>query len=176
MMPTADLPMPAGEPLEPANVSGTAERRVSEQLVTDWEQETRRLGHALALMTLDTSTMSGPKWAHRFIIDVHPTVENSTLVLYGARFASLFGLPEKPDQSVPITAQLPARYLPVFIQGCITSTLSGAAVRMQGSVEREDGGQELYRVAFIRLSLDPRRLQHFALGAFNCRVAERQIA
>ena len=98
-MPTADLPMPAGEPLDSANVSGTAERRVSEQLVTDWEQETRRLGHALALMTLDTSTMSGPKWAHRFIIDVHPTVENSSLVFYGARFASLFGLPEKPDQS-----------------------------------------------------------------------------
>jgi hypothetical protein len=44
---------------------------------------------------------------------------------------------------------------------------------MQGAVEREDGGQELYRAAFIRLSLDANRVQQFVLGAFNCRVVER---
>jgi hypothetical protein len=44
---------------------------------------------------------------------------------------------------------------------------------MQGAVEREDGGQDLYQAAFIRLSLDLNRAQHLALGASNCRVAER---
>ena len=43
---------------------------------------------------------------------------------------------------------------------------------MQGAVERENGGQELYRAAFIRMSLDGNRQQHLVLGAFNCGVAE----
>jgi len=30
------------------------------------------------------------------------------------------------------------------------------------------------RAAFIRLSIDAKRLQRLALGAFNCRVTERQ--
>jgi hypothetical protein len=60
------------------------ERRESEQLITDWEQETRRLGDALALMTLDISVMSGPKWAHRFVMAVRPVVEDPSLLFYGA--------------------------------------------------------------------------------------------
>jgi hypothetical protein len=47
-------------------------------------------------------------------------------------------------------------------------------VRMQGAVDREDGRHELYRAAFIRLSIDAKRLQRLVLGAFNCRVTERQ--
>ena len=113
----ADLSVAASE------LSYGRERRESEQLVTDWEHETRRLGDALALMTLDVSAMSGPKWAYRFIIAVRPVVENSSLLFYGARLASLWELPERPDQSVPMSAQLPTRYAPVFTKGCIASTL-----------------------------------------------------
>jgi len=51
----ADLSVAASE------LSYGRERRESEQLVTDWEHETRRLGDALALMTLDVSAMSGPE-------------------------------------------------------------------------------------------------------------------
>jgi hypothetical protein len=177
-MPSANLPAEPSElPEAPPErtLSAERERRGSEQLIADWEQETRRLGHALALMTLDASTMTGPKWAHRFIIAIGPAVEDSSLLFYGAGFAALLELPETPDHSVPIAAQLPARYVPVFTRGCIASTLSGVAVRMQGAVEREDGGQELYRAAFIRLSLDANRQQRFALGAFNFRAAERQV-
>jgi hypothetical protein len=42
----------------------------SKKVITDWEEETQRLGRALALMKLDFSAMTGPKWAHRFIISV----------------------------------------------------------------------------------------------------------
>jgi hypothetical protein len=160
------LPSAASELLTPQ------ERRDSEKLITDWEQETRRLGHALALMTLDVSIMSGPKWAHRFVIAIRPVVDDSSFLFYGAKLASLWDLPERPDHSIPMTAQLPTRYVPVFTRGCITSTLSSVPVRMQGAVEREDGKQELYRAAFIRLSLDANRVQHFVLGAFNFRAAE----
>lgn len=174
-MPADDLPIePDRLPDAPHEKTPIAarERRETERLITDWERETRQLGHALALMTLDISAMTGPKWAHRFIIAVDPVVEDSSFLFYGARFASLLGLPETPNHSIPIVAQLPTQYIPVFTRGCITSTLSSSAVRMQGAVERENGGQELFRAAFIRLSLDGNRQQHLVLGAFNCRVAE----
>jgi hypothetical protein len=160
----ADVELPDG-----ATVSAGRERRVSEQLITDWEEETRRLGHALAFMKLDTPAMRGPKWAHRFIIAINPVVEQSSLLFYGHGFASLLGLPETPDKSVPIPAQLPARYVAVFTRGCIASSVSGAPIRMQGAVERDDGKRELYRAVFIRLRLDARLRQPLALGAFNCR-------
>ena len=63
-----------------AAVSVGRERRVTEQLISDWQEETRRLAHALAFMTLNTSAMTGPKWAHRFIIAVNPMVEHSSLL------------------------------------------------------------------------------------------------
>jgi hypothetical protein len=154
-------------------VSAGQERRVSEQLISDWKAETRRLEHALALMTLDTSVMTGPKWAHRFIIAVNRAVEHSSLLFYGAGFASLLGLPAEPNKSVPISAQLPARYLPVFARGCIASSLSGTPVRMQGTVELDHGRQELYRAAFIRLKPDTSLRQPLALGAFNCRAIQQ---
>ena len=171
-MPADDLPIePDRLPDAPHEKTPIAarQRRETERLITDWERETQQLGHALALMTLDVSAMTGPRWAHRFLIGVDPVVEDSSFLFYGARFASLLGLPETPNHSIPIVAQLPAQYIPVFTRGCITSTLSSSAVRMQGAVERENGGQELYRTAFIRLSLDGNRQQHLVLGASSFR-------
>jgi hypothetical protein len=176
-MPTPNmLPLEAKQsPKTPDDRAPTSarERRESEKFITDWKQEKRRLSHALAQMTFDVSAMTGPKWAYRFIIAVNPFVEDSSLLFYGAGFASLLALPKTPNYSVPMVAQLPERYVSVFTNGCIASTFSGAAVRMHGTVQREDGRQELYRAAFIRLSLDASRLRQFALGAFNYRVAER---
>ncbi len=84
-------------------------------------------------------------------------------------------LPEKPDHSVPMVGQLPARYVPVFTRGCIDATLLGAPVRMHGAVDRDDGRQELYRTAFIPFSVELNRQQRLAFGAFNCRVASGRL-
>jgi hypothetical protein len=78
------------------------------------------------------------------------------------------------EYSVPMMAHLPARYVPVFAKGCMDAMLQGGPVRIQGAVDREDGQQELCRAAFVRLSIDAKRPQRLALGAFNCRVAERR--
>jgi hypothetical protein len=51
-----------------AGVSAGRKRGVTEQLISDWQEETRRLGHALAFMTLDNSAMTGPKCAHRYFV------------------------------------------------------------------------------------------------------------
>jgi hypothetical protein len=177
-MPKANSPVGAGEPLEAPQTNAAAvawERRVSEQLIADWEGEARRPGHTLARMTLDVSALTGPRWAHRFIIAVNPVIADSCFLLYGVNFAALMGLPGMPDYSIPMAAQLPTRYVPVFTRGCITSTFSSSAVRTQGAVEHDDGRQELYRAAFIRLSLNADLRRHFTLGAFNRRVIEQPI-
>ena len=176
-MPNTTSPFGAVERFESPDdptPSAAPERRESEKVITDWEEETRRLGRALALMELDFSSMSGPRWAHRFIISVGRVAEDCVLLFYGAKFGALMGLPANPEYSVPMMAHLPARYVPVFAKGCMDAMLRGGPVRIQGAVDREDGQQDLYRAAFVRLSIDAKRLQRLALGAFNCRVTERR--
>jgi hypothetical protein len=58
----------AGQPPEPAEETAPdagRERREAERAIVDWEQETRRLGRAVAWMTLDVSEMTSEKWSHR---------------------------------------------------------------------------------------------------------------
>ena len=155
-------------------VKAPQERRDSERVITDWEQETRRLGRALALMNLNVAEMTGENWANRFVIAVGATAEDCAFLFYGAQFAALMELPAKPDHSAPLIAQLPARYVPVFAKACVQAALHGAPVRAQGTVDREDGGQEHYRSAFIALRHQSNRQQRLVFGSFNCRVAERQ--
>ena len=177
-MPAPNLPVEANElpeaPHDRAPRVVAQERRESERVITDWEQETGRLGRALAFLTVNISEMTSERWVYRFIIALRPVVEDCTLLFYGAKFAALMELPEKRDHSIPMVEQLPARYVAVFTKGCIDAGLRVTPVRMQGAVDREDGRRELYRVAFIAVRAEPKRLQRLAVGAFNCRVAERQ--
>jgi len=173
-MAAAILPVRIDELLESSDDTAprvVRERRELERAIIDWEQETGRLGRAPTLMTLNVSEMTSEKWAYRFIIAADPVAERCTLLFYGARFAALMGLPEKPDISVPMVEQIPPRYVPVFTTGCIDATGQGAPVRMQGAVEREDGRQELYRTVFIPFRVKPNGQLPLAFGAFNCRVA-----
>jgi hypothetical protein len=126
-------------------------------------------------MTPDPSAMKDPKWAHRFLIALNTVVEESSFLFYGANFAALLELPEIPNHTVPLSAQLPTRYMQVFTRGCIASTFSTSPVRLQGAIEGDDGQQELYRAAFIHLSLDADPRRHFTLGAFNCRATRQRI-
>ncbi len=159
-------------PHEPAPTGVARERRESERVIVEWEEETERLRRALSLLALNSSSMTGHKWAHRFVFALRPVIDDCTLLFYGATFAALMGLPEKPDQSVPIVEQLPARYMPVFRRGCVDATLFGVPVRMHGAVDRQDGRRELFRAAFIALKPEPSRRQRLAFGAFTYRVAE----
>jgi hypothetical protein len=121
-------------------------------------------------MDLNVAEMTGEKWAHRFVIAVGATPEDCALLYYGAKFAALLGLPVTLDHAAPLVAQLPARYVPVFAKACVQATLTGAPVRAHGTLDREDGGQELYRSAFIPLRQQSTRQQRVVFGAFNRRV------
>ena len=48
---------------EAATKTAARERREAERVITDWEDETRRLSHVLALLTLNTSEMTTEKLA-----------------------------------------------------------------------------------------------------------------
>jgi hypothetical protein len=146
------------------------ERRESERAIASWEQEVIRLGRQPTLMTLNTAEMTGEKWAYRFIIAVDPVVEKCAFLFYGGKFAALLDLPQKPDYSIPMIQQLPARFVPVFTKGCADAISLGTPVRMQGAVEREDGRQELYRALFIGFRVKPNGLLSLAFGTFNYRV------
>jgi len=148
------------------------ERRQTERAIRDWMEETRRQGRDLTLMTLDVSEMTGEKWAYRFIVVADPVAVRCTLLFYGPRFAALMGLPPKPDISVPMVDQIPARYVPVFARGCMDAIAQEAPVRMEGAVDREDGQQELYRAVFIPFKVKPNGQLPLAFGAFNCRILE----
>jgi hypothetical protein len=139
-MPAPTSPLEAKEapeaPDETVPKAAGRERREAERLIADWEDETRRLSHVLALLTLNTGEMATEKWACRFIVALRPAVEDCTLLFYGAGFAALMELPQKPDHSVPMVEQLPARYVPVFTRGCIEATVRGVPIRLQGGRAR----------------------------------------
>jgi len=79
-MPAAKTPAEAdklpGSPHDSAP-KAARERRESERLITDWEQETTQLGRALALMTLDVSAMPSEKWPTALS---YPSVRSSKTV------------------------------------------------------------------------------------------------
>jgi hypothetical protein len=114
-MPAPIVPLDAKEapeaPDEMVPKAAGRERREAERVITDWEDETRRLSHVLALLTLKTSEMTTEKWANRFIVALRPAIEDCTFLFYGATFAALLELPEKATPSVPMVEQLPARYV-----------------------------------------------------------------
>jgi hypothetical protein len=145
------------------------ERRDSERVIKDWERETRRLARALALMDLNVAEMTSEKWFNRFVIEISAAPEDCALLYYGAKFAALMELPVTLDHAAPLVRQLPARYVPVFTKACVQATLTGAPVRAHGTLDREDGGKELYRSAFIPLRQQSTRQQRLVFGAFNRR-------
>jgi hypothetical protein len=148
------------------------ERRESERAIADWEKETIRLGRPPTLMTLNTAEMTSEKWAHRFIVEVDPIVENCVLLFYGDKFAAVLDLPRKPIRSIPMIHQLPPRFVPVFTRGCIEASSVGGPVRLQGAVERGDGRRELYRAVFIGFTVRPDGLSPLVFGTLNCRATD----
>jgi hypothetical protein len=88
-MPAPNLPVEANELPKASHHSApkvvAQERRESERVITDWEQETDRLGRALAFLTVNTSEMMSERWVYRFIIALRPVVEDCILLFYGAK-------------------------------------------------------------------------------------------
>jgi hypothetical protein len=65
---------------------------------------------------------------------------------------------------------IPTRFRGLFVKGCADATSCGSPVRMEGSIEREDGRRELYQAAFMPVGAN------LVFGAFDSVVREPQAA
>src|SRR6202040_1998446 len=120
----------------------------------------------------ELSRMSSGAWSQRFVICAAAVVNELAFLIYGSRFAKLLELPERPTRGIPITRQLPGRYLTLFTEGCRHAIAQGAPVRLSGVVV--DYGQiELYRAAFMPLAMQLTSSKQLVFGTFNRRIGPK---
>src|SRR5215468_1988793 len=103
-MPVVRLSAGAEEPLAASHETtpiAVTERREAERAISDWEEERRRLGRVLALMTLNASEMVSEKWSHRFIIAVDPTIEYCSLLFLRRKVRGPDGIAGKAQSFRP---------------------------------------------------------------------------
>ena len=125
---------------------------------------------------LDLAAIDDEEWANRFLIAIDEKVERSVLLMYGAGFARLLGLPATPQTDRSLERQLPRRFADVFLRGCREAPKQMDPVRLEGEIERDRGRVERYRAVFIPVKVRPGSQTHFAFGAFNSRIVEPAIA
>jgi hypothetical protein len=166
-----------GQAVAPAapntGLPGGRDRREGERLIAYWDGKLEEFGDGITIASLDITAINSQRdWSNRFLISVDPFIERSMLIMYGAKFASLLNLPEKPRTDQPLLRQLPQRYGEVFIEGCTRAKDEWAPVRLEGEIAQDDGRIEQYRVVFIPVGVRPNALTCFAFGAFSCRTVE----
>jgi hypothetical protein len=158
----------AGRP-EPA-LAG--ELRDTESAIRFWRQKASEFGEPPPPTAFDFSRMISGAWSCRFVICADAILGELTFLIYGSRFAQLLELPAEPVSGVPITRQLPGRYLPLFTEGCRDAIAQAAPVRSSGVVV--DYGQiELYRAAFMPLAMRPNSSMQLVFGTFNRRIGPK---
>jgi len=96
--------------------------------------------------------------------------------MYGGKFAGLLQMPPQPRTDLPLTRQLPRRYVDVFLDGCTQAQKEWAPVRLEGDMPLSDGRVEQYRVVFIPVGVRPNALTCFAFGAFSSRIIDPPAA
>ena len=148
-----------------------AKRRQSELALVAWENTLAQLGRSPTLDEL-FAAIDTEEWSYGFIVAVDPDVEISSLLSYGSNFARLLDMPERGMPFVKMTRQLPPRYGEIFLRGCTEAYRSNMAAQLEGTVEREDGRRELFRVVFIPVERQSDTAMRLAIGRFNCRIAE----
>jgi hypothetical protein len=152
------------------------DRREAERAVAYWEDKIDAIGQEATIAALDLGAIDSTDWSNRFVIAIDQRVENSTLLMYGHKFAELLDLPEKVRRNLPLARQLPIRFSEMFVQGCTEAPMQMAPVRLEGEVERQGDRVEQYRAVFIPVGVKPHSLTHLAFGAFNSRVLEPALA
>lgn|SRR5208282_492259 len=148
------------------------ELRDTEHAISFWRRKASEFGELPPTEAFDFSRMIVGDWGHRFVICTDAVVSELVFLIYGSRFALLLELPEEPIGGIPITPQLPGRYLPLFNEGCRNAIAHAAPVRLSGAVV--DYGQvELYRAAFMPLAMRQNSSMHLVFGTFNRRTGPK---
>jgi hypothetical protein len=148
------------------------ELRDTEHAIMFWREKASECGGLPPLTAFDFSRMISGAWSHRFVIRADAVVNELAFLIYGSSFAKLLELPEKPIRGIPITRQLPGRYVPLFTEGCGHAIAQAAPVRLSGVVV--DYSQiELCRAAFMPLAKRLNSSKQLVFGTFNRRIGPK---
>jgi hypothetical protein len=151
----------------PLQTAFGGEFRDTEQAIQLWSRKSAEFGRPPPASAFDIPKIAED--SHRFFICADLLVrEDSALILYGAAFAKLLGLPERPVINMPLLSQIPTRYRHLFAEGCDQAIQEAAPVRLCGAVTC-GGDTELYRASFMPLRMHSATLQ-LVYGSFNCRL------
>ena len=155
-----------------------SEQREGERAIAYWEDQATRLGAnaTVGALTPDPAAMRSEEWSHRFVVASDSVIEDATLILYGANFARLLGIPPERKPPLAIRRWVPDRLLQVFLDGCSDAFKLNTPVRVEGEVPREHGQRELFRAAFMPIGSDSGKPVRLAFGAFNSRLADSSVS
>ena len=111
---------------------------------------------------------------YRFLISGDEFVGAAVFLMYGVHFARLLGLPEQPRSKIPLLRQLPARYRPLFVEGCGDVLRDLEPTRLSGTVEHWRM-LEFYRATFMPIRGE-NSVRPLILGSFNYRAVPQEGA
>ena len=148
------------------------ERRDTTQAVMLWRKRVSDIGFPPPLTEFDLTRMAS-EWAYRFVIS-GGDVEHSAFLVYGARFARLLELTEKPISFSPMIDQIPERYRSLFTEGAREAISDGAPARYNGVVAHEERF-EFYRAAFMPVRMNS-SLSRLIFGSFNYHIVSRWVS
>jgi hypothetical protein len=152
-------------PSKKAALKLARERRQSERAIAYWEQKAAEFKSRPTLTRLDPGdAFDGQDWQHRFVIAPDRLAELSTFLMCGSNAARLLELSEGALKHTVMFRKIPKRLLELFARGCAEAMSSGAPVRIDGAIEREDNRRELYRTAFMPVGAN------LVFGAFNSTI------
>jgi hypothetical protein len=153
----------------PAAPDRGAELRDTVVISALWRQKAAEYGGPPPVTAFDISRMARSDWGYGFMICYGSMEIDHTFLVYGSQLRRLLELPVSPVCGVPLSRQMPARYLPVFMAGCAKTIAQGVPVRLSGSVVHL-GQVELYRAVFMPLAALPNSPVRRILGSFNRRT------
>jgi hypothetical protein len=145
-------------------VEAAVEARDTEVAISFWKQKAKAFGNPPPIAEFSFGDLVGESCRFLILIDLLARDTPVFLAAYGARFAKLFGLPERSQMSAGIEC-IPSRYRFLFAEGCMDAISEAAPVRFSGEMPGL-GGSELYRACFMPLRMGIDAMQA-VYGSFN---------
>jgi hypothetical protein len=154
--------------IAPKGPQPAKKRRDVERAIEHWQRHAPGDDAVPRLPAFDFASIKGD-WSHRFLICAERSAENAAFVAYGTQFARLLDLPDAVTAVVPLDQQIPARYRPLFTEGCSNALTHQVPARFSGAFEHYFTA-ELFRAVFLPIQLHASWSKWLVFGSFNCRT------
>jgi hypothetical protein len=147
-------------------LEATVDARDTEIAITLWKEKAEQFGNPPPVGEFSLADLVGDSFRFLILADLLAR-DASVFLAYGAGFAKLFGLPERPPRW-PMIECIPTRYRFLFLEGCKEATSERTPVHFSGEVATL-GGSEFYRACFMPLKMRIDTTQGL-YGSFNFRL------